>query len=443
MEPAAMGRRGAGTVSAPVLRVALVGVNQRGYRSLALDYLEAAIREDLHLTSVATTRMDVDVTTDPWWVVFRLSRFDPAPDVIAMPVFCWTARSCYEIARIAKQAMPGVRIVLGGPEAGPLASSLLAEQPAIDAVVRGEGEFAFTELLHAYLRDGDPAAVPGVSARIDDRVMDGPDRPPLEDMDSIPSPYIGRTHATDGSAYLETFRGCPHRCAYCYEGKGSTRIRSFSWDRITADIDAVANQAGMRSFSFIDPVFNLTAERLGRLADILEPHAKRGIRLHTIEVDIERIDAAAAAHLKRAGVVSVETGPQSVGARALEVCNRALDRDGFAAGVEACKAAGISVECDIIIGLPGDTIDDVIEGVDFAIGLDPGKVQISTLHVLPGTELWQRSAELGLVFDRVPPHEPISTPTLSFADLRRLEEWGAAATAIYRARLDGGSRETT
>lgn len=430
-------------MSTRTLRVALVGVSQPGYRSLALDYLQAAVREDMHLTSVVMTRIDVDVTVDPWWVVYRLSRFDPPPDVIAMPVFCWTARACYEIARIAKAAIPGVRIVLGGPEAGPLASSLLAEQPAIDAVVRGEGEFAFAELLHAYLRDGDPSAVPGISARVDDRVVEGPDRPLLEDLDRIPSPFAGGTHATDGSAYLETFRGCPHRCAYCYEGKGSTLIRSFSWDRIASDIEAVAGQQGMRSFSFIDPVFNLTPERLGRMADLLEPYAARGVRLHTIEVDIERIDAESASLLKRAGVVSVETGPQSVGAQALAHCNRTLDRDRFAAGVEACKAVGISVECDIIIGLPGDTIEDVVSGVDFAIALDPGKVQISTLHVLPGTELWHRSAELGLVFDREPPHEPVSTSTLSFADLRRLEEWGSAATAVYRARLDAVGGETT
>lgn len=418
------------------LRVVLLGVNQPGYRSLALDYLHAAVQNDRRLADVAMTRIELDVTVDAWWAAYRLSRFEPTPDVIAIPVYCWTARRVYEIARVAKSAMPDVRIVLGGPEAGPLAAQVLGSHPAVDAVVRGEGERSFCELLHAYTRDGDPGAVAGVTARVDGAVTVGPELAPVDDLDALASPFQGRPHAIDGSAYVETFRGCPHACAYCFEGKGSTRVRSFSWERIAADIDAVATTPGMRSFSFIDPVFNLTAERLARLADLLEPHASRGVRLHTIEVDIERIDAGQAADLKRAGVVSVETGPQTVGSAALQACNRTFDADRFRAGVEACRAVGISVECDLIVGLPGDTCQSVIDGIDFAIGLDPGKVQVSTLHVLPGTELWHRAAELGLVFDPEPPHELIATRDLAFGELRRLEELGNAAARVYRARLD-------
>jgi coproporphyrinogen III oxidase-like Fe-S oxidoreductase len=191
----------------------------------------------------------------------------------------------------------------------------------------------------------------------------------------------------------------------------------------------------MEAFSFIDPVFNLTTERLERLTELLAPHAARGVRLHTIEVDIERVDDHQAALLVQAGVVSVETGPQSVGAAALSACRRRFDPDRFAAGVEACRRAGISVECDLIVGLPGDTVDDVLAGLDFAIALDPGRVQLSTLHVLPGTDLWESARDLGIRFDREPPHEVITTAQLSYADLRRLEVYGQAAVQAYQARI--------
>ncbi len=424
------------------LRVALVGISQPGYRSLALDYLEAACDDDRRLAEVTSVRLDLDTSIDPWWVAYRLARYEPAPDVIAMPVYCWTARRVYEAARVVKAVLPRTTIVLGGPEVGPIAEQVLEAQPAVDGVVTGEGEFAFAELLHAYTRGGDPGAVPGVVARVDGAIVRGPERAPVEELDTLPSPFRGRTHPTDGSAYVETYRGCPHRCAYCFEGKGSTRVRSYSWERIADDIAAVAGTPGMRSFSFIDPVFNLTSERLGRLADVLEPYARQGVRLHTIEVDIERIDAEAAVHLRRAGVASVETGPQSIGAAALAACNRSYDPECFAAGVAACREAGISVECDLIIGLPGDTVSDVVAGLDFAISLDPGRVQVSTLHVLPGTELWSRAAELGLTFDPEPPHEIIATRDIGFDELRRLEELGRASMAIYRARIDPTKEST-
>ncbi len=417
------------------LVLALVGVSSPGYRSLANAYLREAVKGDVRLPEVWIAAPEFATSADPWWIVYQLLELDPAPDVFGFSVVCWNARIVYEVARILKLVRPGALVIAGGPEVGPIAEQVLAEQPAIDVVVRGEGEVTLPDVLYAFVRGGDVSAVPGVSARCDGSVASGPDRTPIDEMDALRSPFAAGGHATDGSAYLETYRGCPHSCAYCYEGKGQSRIRSFSWDRIASDIEALASTPGMRSFSFIDPVFNLTAERLERLSDLLAPWAARGIRLHTIEVDIERVDDAQAALLARAGVVSVETGPQSVGAAALQACGRSFDAEKFRSGVEACRSHGISVECDLIVGLPGDTAQDVVAGIDFAIGVDPGKVQISTLHVLPGTGLWARAEELGLSFDPQPSHEIVQTSELSFGELRRLEVLGNAATSIYRARI--------
>lgn len=415
--------------------VALVGLSSPGYRSLASAYLRAACDADPRLETVDVRVLDLTTAVDPWWVAYRVLSLDPMPDVVGLSAVCWNARAIFETARVIKLARPETFIVAGGPEVGPIAEATLAEQPWLDAVVVGEGERPFPELVHALSRGGDPAAVPGVVSRVGGRIVTGPQAEPVVDLDSIASPYLGASVATDGSAYVETYRGCPHRCAYCFEGKGETRIRSFSWDRIASDIEAVASTPGMRAFSFIDPVFNLTSERLERLSELMRPWVARGIRLHTIEVDVERIDDEQAALLTLAGVASVETGPQSVGRRALATCARSFDPERFRAGVEACRRAGITVECDLIIGLPGDSARDVYDGIEFVIGCDPGIIQMSTLHVLPGTSLWEQAPELGLVFDPLPPHEVISTAELDFAALRRLETFGQAVTTAYRARI--------
>ncbi len=431
-------------MTASVLRVALVGVNAPGYRSLALGYLRAYALEDQRLADVVFTTLDLDVGTDPWWIAYRILTLEPRPDLVAFSVVCWNARHVYEIARIVKAAQPETLVVLGGPEVGPIAEDVLVAQPEVDAVVRGEGEITFAEVLARLIDakmtkracgDADFEHVAGVTSRYGDRILSGPDRALVENLDDVPSPYLsGVLEPVDGATYLETYRGCPFHCAYCFEGKGYGRLRRFSDMRVAAEIDLVASHPDVRSFSFIDPVFNLTAERLEWLSERLSAHAERGVRLHTIEVDVERIGALEATHLRKAGVASVETGPQSVGTAALEACHRAFDRDRFAAGVSALKAEGISVECDLIVGLPKDTPADVLEGLEFVIGLDPGAVQLSTLHVLPGTELWERARELGVRYDPAPPHEVVATDQIDFADLRRLETLGTAATAIYRAR---------
>ncbi|MBI5232194.1 MAG: radical SAM protein [Coriobacteriales bacterium] len=421
-------------MSTAALKVALIGVNSPGYRSLALGFLRAHAQADPRLSDVGFQTLDLDTDADPWWIAWRVLALDP--EVVALSVTCWNARIVYEVARIVRAAKPNASILLGGPEVGPIAEDVLRAHPNVDAVVRGEGEITFADLLVA-LKDGaEPADVPGVTARRDGGVASAPDRPLIEDLDNVPSPYLsGVLEPVDGSTYLETYRGCPHRCAYCFEGKGYGRLRRFSEARVAAEIDFVATSEGVRSFSFIDPVFNLTPKRLKWLAEHLEPYAASGIRLHTVEVDIESIDERSASELKRCGVASVETGPQTVGTRALQTCHRDFDRAAFAAGVAACRSQGIRVETDLIIGMPGDTAADVLSGIDFTISLDPGTVQLSTLHVLPGTELWNSAAELDLRFDPEPPHEVIATGEMDYLELRRLEVLGNAMVSVYAARV--------
>lgn len=419
----------------PLQKVALVALNSAGYRSLALGYVRAYAQADTRLAGKSGfVTLDLDVTTDPWWVAYRVAGL--GPDVVGFSVTCWNARAVYDACRLVRKIVPDAYIVVGGPEVAPIAEEVLESQPAIDAVVRGEGEETFAELLSTLIRNRSPWRVEGVTARRDGEIVSAPDRPLIADLDSLPSPYLtGSLEPVEGSAYIETYRGCPHRCGYCFEGKGFGRIRSFSRERVESEVAFLASNAGIRSFSFIDPVFNLTRERLQWMTELMEPYARSGVRLHTIEVDIERIGSEEAGMLQRAGVSSVETGPQSVGERALELCRRAFDRDRFVAGVAALKEVGISVECDLIIGLPGDTATDVLAGMQFVAELDPGTLQMSTLHVLPGTDLWQRAEELGLAFDPAPPHEVVSTGEIGFSDLRRLEVMGNAVMDHYRARL--------
>lgn len=419
-----------------VLKVALLAMNAPGYQSLALGYLRAYAQADDRLKGrVGFQTLDLTTDIDPWWAAYRVLELEP--DVLGVSVTCWSARAVYDLCRVVKSAQPHVRIVLGGPEVGPIARDVLESHPEIDAVVRGEGEVTFAEYLRAVATNRDSWRVEGITARrTDGAIVSAPDRALIADLDSIPSPYLtGVMTPVDGAGYIETYRGCPHRCGYCFEGKGYGRIRSFSEARIEAEIRALVETHDVSSFSFIDPVFNLTDERLAFLSATLAPYARRGIRLHTVEVDIERIDDAGAALLANAGVASVETGPQSVGAAALAECRRRFDAERFSAGVAALRRHDISVECDLIVGLPGDTVDDFFDGMCFCFALDPGKVQTSTLHVLPGTDLWHRAEELGLVFDAEPPHEIIATATIGYADLRRAEVRATWLQRQYESRI--------
>lgn len=404
--------------------VALVGISQPGYQCLANAYLRESLRADTRLSNLAVGTLEFDTTASAWWIVYHLLSQEYEPDLVGFSVYCWNAATVYEILRLLRKVRPDLPVVLGGPEVGPIAEEMCERfSPQVVYVAASEGERVICDVVEVLMRDKSPRKLAYL-----------PTRDAVEDMDTLPPPYTEEQRPPiDGSAYIETYRGCPHRCSYCYESKGIAKIRSFSWQRIAADIDLVAGTPGMRSFTFVDSAFNLTLERLRKLSDLLAPHAARGIRLHTIEVDIESIDDEQAALLVRAGVVSVETGPQTTGTVALEQSQRSFNRDAYLRGVKACRDAGITVIADLILGLPGDSVETCLESMRFVVqDADPGIMQASSLHVLPGTLLWDKAEELSLHYDSEPPHAVIQTADISFRELRELEVFSAALGKLYR-----------
>jgi len=401
-----------------------VGISQPGYQCLAIAYLRESLRGDERLSNMAVGNLEFDTTVSAWWIVYDLLSQEYEPDLVGFSVYCWNAQTVYEALRILRKVRPDLPIILGGPEVGPNANEIRDRfAPQVVYVAASEGERVICDVVEVLMRDGSSHKLAYL-----------PTRDAISEMDMIPSPYTeNHRPSVDGSAYIETYRGCPHRCSYCYESKGIAQVRSFSWGRIAADIDLVASTPGMQSFTFVDSAFNLTKGRLQKLSDILAPYAAQGIRLHTIEVDIESIDDEQAALLVRAGVISVETGPQTTGARALELSQRNFNRNAYLEGIKACRRAGITVIADLILGLPGDNVEFCLESMRFVVqDADPGVLQASSLHVLPGTLLWDKADELGLQYDSEPPHTVMQTADISFKELRELEVFGVALSALYR-----------
>lgn len=417
------------------LVVAFIGINQPGYQTIANAYLREAVKADSRLPEVWALNLDFNVEQDVWWMCYQILGLNPRLDVVSFAVYCWNAGQVFALSQMLAKLAPEIKLIAGGPEVGPIACETLTAHPEFCAVIEGEGERSVPDVLLSIAREGSPYGIPGVAALSSHGVAMMPAKP-VDPLDTVRPPYTDKhLPALDGAAYLETYRGCPHSCAYCFEAKGSKRIRAFSWERVKKDVERVASTPGLTSFTFIDSVFNLTLPRLEKLAEILEPWARRGIRLHTIEVDIESVDAHQADLLKRCGVASVETGPQTTNLRALELCQRSLDKEKFLSGVQALREVGIAVEADLIIGLPGDTQRDVLASMRFALNSGATRVQMSTLHVLPGTPLWERADELGLIYDESAPHDIMATNEMSYRELRRVEVFGSALSKLIDARI--------
>jgi len=422
----------------PALTVTLVSFNVEGHFSLANGYLKAYAENDRSLRH----RVDIDLVDfaieshDARQALFYMCQ--RMPRVLGLSCYCWNMEVSLELARLYKAMAPESLVVLGGPEVGPIAETYLRDNNAVDLVVRGEGEATFVQLLrYVAAGEGTLEEIHGISYRRDGTITSTPDRPPIADLDEIPSPYLtGVLTPRDRVTYVETSRGCPYRCAYCYEGKHFPGVRFFPDRRIQREIEAVVRTPGLRSFHLVDSVFNLNKERLRRLARLISDVNQTGARISTVEILADLVDEETTELLRLANVASVETGPQTVHADTLALMRRPHRPDAFARGIGLLRQAGIQVLCDLIIGLPGDNFFRFAQSIREVMELRPTTLVFSILHVLPGTDLYEDPPHFGLRFDSRAPHLVIDTDTFPFAEIDRAVLMSIPAAKEYNLRLD-------
>jgi anaerobic magnesium-protoporphyrin IX monomethyl ester cyclase len=135
--------------------------------------------------------------------------------------------ACLRMLRAIKASRPGVVTVYGGVYPTYHAARILAEEPAVDVVVRGEGEATSVDLVRALVAGGSGvgehlAGVPGLAYRAGGEVILTDARPPLPDLDRwrVGWELIGRwddyrCFGLGRAAIVQFSRGCPHRCTYC------------------------------------------------------------------------------------------------------------------------------------------------------------------------------------------------------------------------------------
>ena len=85
-----------------------------------------------------------------------------------------------------------MRIVLGGPEVGPVANQVLRGHPHVDVIVKSEGEIPLSEIVRAWSADESQERVAGICFRRGDTVIDTGEAPLVNDLGELPSPHLHR-----------------------------------------------------------------------------------------------------------------------------------------------------------------------------------------------------------------------------------------------------------
>jgi hypothetical protein len=324
---------------------------------------------------------------------------DRKPDIVGFTVYCWNlARSLYFAQKL--KALYAPRIIFGGSEITPDNLSMLSE--SVDFYVYGEGEAVFLKLL-------EDAAIWKKRSSME---------PAGALFKKSPSPYLQNLlePEIENVMLLETQRGCPYRCGYCYYNKSHDALSFADEAHLLQGVQWALDQR-VKELYLLDPSLNAHPG----LEDLLKKIGRinRGRHLEIIsEIRAEAIDEKLADLLTAAGFSWFEIGLQSTNPRALKIMNRPTDIKRFVQGATLLKQSGIVPAIDLIVGLPGDDLEGFSRSVQFVAENNlADDIQVFPLSVLPGTDFRLNSRELGLRFDKSPPYTLIENATFSADDM--------------------------
>ena len=386
------------------------------FTPLSLLYLKAYLveRHGYRSEDIAIREFPPDAEPDE----IERTILDTDPSIVGLSCYVWNITTLMAIAPRLKAARRDLKIVLGGPEVGPVAMDVLRRHPAVDVVVKSEGEIPFSELVGQWSRPaGAIDGVKGISFRNGDCLVETGEAPELRDVNHLSSPHL--VDFGDPSRRIicvETQRGCVFRCNFCFYNKDlSIRNRRFDLDRVTGEIAFWLRQ-GVESIYLMDPIFNLNAERAKAICRFIVDHNPGPVAFHA-EVWAEFIDEELARLMRDANFQFVEVGLQSTDDTALATVERRLKVQRFVQGVEQLKRFAIPFELQLIFGLPGETLATFRKSLNFAASLDPPALAVFPLMVLPGTELWRKARDLNLEYDPEPPYQVRSHFSMSADDV--------------------------
>jgi radical SAM superfamily enzyme YgiQ (UPF0313 family) len=303
-------------------------------------------------------------------------------------------------ARFCKEVLPETRTMIGGPQATFLPTEALRSLSSIDLVCRAEGEVALVELARR-LRSGHSAVdVPGWSGRgPDGGLWDGPPIAAPRDLDTYPSPYLDGTldPGKMNEAILLASRGCPFPCAFCYTPRAfGRRVRYHSMERVIEEVEWI-HRKGLRSFWFADPSFTFRAERIRALFDAL---LRKGLDMHLwLETRFDLVDPELLRQMKAVGVHTVAYGLESAAEHVRKWIEKPLNQDEVVRAIRITREAGLDVELFSQYGLPGETLEDAQETLDFVLGNGVkvrGNTNAQQMQVYFGTKIHEEPERFGI-----------------------------------------------
>jgi anaerobic magnesium-protoporphyrin IX monomethyl ester cyclase len=365
-------------------------------------YLKAAGYTDVTFVDAMTHHLDDEQ------VRARIAELQP--DIVGCTAITPAIYKAERLLQVAKEVNPAIVTVLGGIHGTFMYPQVLKEAPWIDAVVRGEGEQVFLNLVRA-VDDGsfagDRSGVRGIAyAEADGKVVATPAEPPIQDLDRIKPDWgilewdkyiyipMNRRVAIPNFA-----RGCPFTCSFCSQWKFWRDYRIRDPKAVVDEIEDLVKNHDVGFFILADEEPTIHRKKFIQFCEELIAR-DLGVLwgINTRVTDILR-DEKLLPLFRKAGLIHVSLGTEAAAQLKLDRFNKETTIAQNKKAIQLLKDAGIVTEAQFIVGLENETAETLEETYRMARDWNPDMANWAMYTPWPFSDLFQELGDKVEVFD--------------------------------------------
>lgn len=302
------------------------------------------------------------------------------PDIVGCAWYGWNLWLTVNAFNYIKQRYPEVITVVGGANVPDAPGDILRDLkqfPSIEMIIPNEGEISFVNLLKVFLSGGRKTVfqtpIDGVYYlnETKDGLVNGAPVPTPKNIDIFPSPYLkgylDKFLPSDLMPIMQTTRGCPFHCTFCVAAKDAwNKVRAFDLERVKEEIRYIDKRARNRTLRLTDENFGIIKRDLDLARFIAEYRAKTrypaGLRVYTHKDINDRVKEMS---IILKDLIPLNVSFQSMSPSVLDNIKRKnIGVDNFKSLVNWAHQQGLVVTTEIIFGLPGETYQSFMEGIN-------------------------------------------------------------------------------
>ncbi len=354
------------------------------------------------------------------------------PDIVGVTSSTLTYQTGLKLIKAAREVLPKAIIAAGGPHVTFWDDHALEECPELDVVVRREGENTLLELVQRIEAGKSYDDVIGTTVRAQGRIVRNPDRPYIEDLDSLPFPArhlwpMEKFRELEDILYLAASRGCVYWCEFCTTVRMHGRKYRFrSPKNVVDELEYLHKTYGIKKFTFCDDAFTVDQPRTEELCNEI---IKRGLKIEwNCGSRVDMVTKELLVKMKEAGCVSFWCGLESGTQQMLDAMKKGISPELTAKVLGWVREIGMQPVPNVILGFPGETKKSAWDTIKFVEKVAPDAVGFYNVATpFPGTPMYDTVKAKGWLrvtdFDQYDTTRPIfETPQLSMKELGKLRE---------------------